>query len=112
MNGCIYRYENEDGTRSNFHGLLSEAQALFAGFFFADHFPSLGWVDKITGQYSRLEKTFKKMDEFYEKVIEDHLNKPKSHQEDIIDILLRLKNEGSFAFELTMEHIKATLMVI
>ncbi|XP_057527276.1 cytochrome P450 71A1-like [Amaranthus tricolor] len=104
------RYENEDGTRSNFHGLLSEAQALFAGFFFADHFPSLGWVDKITGQYSRLEKTFKKMDEFYEKVIEDHLNKPKSHQEDIIDILLRLKNEGSFAFELTMEHIKATLM--
>lgn len=105
------RYEDDETSRSRFHNLLNEAQAMFAGFFFVDHFPLVGhWVDKLAGKYSRLEKTFKKLEDFYEEIINDHRNKPKSAQEDIIDILLNLKNEGSFAFELTMDHIKATLM--
>lgn len=105
------RYEDDEGSRSRFHSLLQDAQALFAGFFFTDHFPFVGqWLDKLTGKFSKLEKTFKDLEDFYEEIINDHLKKPKSEQEDIIDILLQLKNEGSFAFELTMDHIKATLM--
>uniref|UniRef100_A0A803LK97 Cytochrome P450 n=1 Tax=Chenopodium quinoa TaxID=63459 RepID=A0A803LK97_CHEQI len=59
------RYENDDGTRSRFHDLLNEAQALIAGFFFADYFPYTGWLDKLAGKYSKLEKTFKKFEEFF-----------------------------------------------
>lgn len=106
------RYEDEEATRSRFHSLLNEAEAMFTCFFFTDYFPSFGWLDKLTGQFSRLEKTFKKLDEFYEEIINDHLDlsKPKSEQEDIIDILLQLKIENSFTFGLTFDHIKAILM--
>ncbi|KAL2892862.1 Cytochrome P450 83B1 [Bienertia sinuspersici] len=91
--------------------LLHDAQIQFASFFFTDHFPSVGhWIDRLSGKFARLEKTYKDLEDFYEEIINDHLNKPKSDQEDIIDILLQLQKEGSFAIELTMDHIKATLM--
>uniref|UniRef100_A0A803LV90 Cytochrome P450 n=2 Tax=Chenopodium quinoa TaxID=63459 RepID=A0A803LV90_CHEQI len=109
------RYEDDEGTRSRFHDLLNEAQALFAGFFFTDYFPYTGWLDKlITGKYSKLEKTFKKFEEFYKEVIDEHLDlkRPKSDREDMVDILLQLKKERLFSFELTMDHIKAMLMDI
>ena len=112
--------------RSRFHSLLNEAQVLFASFFYGDHFPSLGWLDKLSGQCSRLDNIFKKFDDFYEQIIKDHLNnnnnnsnnnnnnnnKPKSEEADIVDILLRLKEDGSFPIKITLDHIKATLMVI
>ncbi|KAL9240122.1 hypothetical protein vseg_014379 [Gypsophila vaccaria] len=108
------RYEDEEGPRSKFHGLLNEMQALFVGFFFADYFPYLGWLDKFTGQESRLERVLKKMDMFYEELINDHLdpNRPKVEQEDIIDVLLQLKEQHSLAFDFTLDHIKAILMII
>lgn len=101
--------------RSRFHNLLEEAQALFGSFFYSDHFPSLGWLDNLSGQCSRLDKIFQKFDDFYEQIIKDHLNnnnKPKSEEEDIVDILLRLKEHHSFPIKITWDHIKATLMVI
>ncbi|XP_074297365.1 5-OH-xanthotoxin synthase-like [Silene latifolia] len=108
------RYEEDEGPRSKFHGLLNEMQALFVGFFYADYFPYLAWLDKLTGQFSKLEKVFKNMDKFYDELISDHLdpNRPKTGHEDIIDVLLQLKKQRSFAFELTFDHIKAILMNI
>ncbi|KAL2926453.1 Cytochrome P450 71B34 [Bienertia sinuspersici] len=76
--------------------LLHDAETQLASFFFTDHFPSVGhWIDTLSGKFSRLEKTYKDLEEFYEEIINDHLNKPKSDQEDIIDILLQLQKEGS-----------------
>ncbi|KAL2892866.1 Cytochrome P450 83B1 [Bienertia sinuspersici] len=106
------RYEDDESSTSRFHSLLHDAETQLASFFFTDHFPSVGhWIDTLSGKFSRLEKTYKDLEEFYEEIINDHLNKPKSDQEDIIDILLQLQKEGSFAIELTMDHIKATLMM-
>ncbi|XP_021851135.2 6,7,8-trihydroxycoumarin synthase [Spinacia oleracea] len=104
------RYEDEEGSRSRFHSLLNEAQALFTSFFFSDYFPSIGWLDKLNGQFSRLDKTFKILDAFYEEIINYHLdpNKPKSDEEDFIDVLLHLKKERSF--DITLDHIKGMLM--
>ncbi|XP_048494564.1 6,7,8-trihydroxycoumarin synthase isoform X2 [Beta vulgaris subsp. vulgaris] len=67
---------------------------------------------RLNGNLSRLEKTFKDLDAFYEEIISDHLdpNRTKSEQEDIIDVLLNLRKERSF--ELTLDHIKALLMNI
>ena len=43
------RYEGEGCERSRFHGLLNDAQAMLGSFFFSDHFPLMGWLDKLTG---------------------------------------------------------------
>ncbi|PHT85206.1 Cytochrome [Capsicum annuum] len=70
------------------------------------------WIDKLTGLTDRLEKNFKNLDEFYEELIEQHLdpNKPKSIEGDLLDILLQLKKEKSTSIDLTLEDIKAILM--
>ncbi|RVX03269.1 4-hydroxyphenylacetaldehyde oxime monooxygenase [Vitis vinifera] len=61
--GCFgKRYEGEGCERSRFHGLLNDAQAMLGSFFFSDHFPLMGWLDKLTGLTARLEKTFREMD--------------------------------------------------
>jgi len=82
--------------------------------FFTDYFPFIGgWLDKLTGQSSRLEKLFKDMDEFYEEIINNHLDPSRpedDNHEDIIDVLLQLRKERRFSFELTLDHIKAVLM--
>ncbi|XP_056688814.1 6,7,8-trihydroxycoumarin synthase-like [Spinacia oleracea] len=109
------RYGSDD-EGSKCHRLLSEAQAMFTTFFFSDYFPSVGWLDKLTGQSSRLEKAFKDLDAFFEEIINDHLHpnrlQTEEQEQDIIDVLLHLKKEGTFAFDLSLDNIKAVLMVI
>jgi len=110
----IFRYEDEDVERSRFHSLLNETQAMFTASFFSDYFPFIGgWIDKLSGLSSRLERLFKDMDEFYEEIINDHLDpgRPKSEHQDIVDVLLQLRKERCFSFDLTLDHIKAILMV-
>ncbi|XP_021283913.1 cytochrome P450 83B1-like [Herrania umbratica] len=106
------RYEEEGVERSRFHGLLNESQALFTSLCVSDYFPFMGWVDRLSGFLSRLEKNFKKFDAFYQKLIDEHLNpnRQKTEQEDIIDVLLQIRKNRGFAIDLTMDHIKAVLM--
>ena len=108
------RYEDEGFERSRFHGLLNDAQAMLGSFFFSDHFPLMGWLDKLTGLTARLEKTFRDMDLFYQEIIEDHLkpDRNKQEQEDITDVLIGLQKDNSFAIDITWDHIKGVLMVI
>ncbi|KAJ8446290.1 hypothetical protein Cgig2_005821 [Carnegiea gigantea] len=101
------RYEDEDVESSRFHSLFNELQSMFVAFFFSDYFPFIGgWIDKLSGLSSRVERVFKDMDEFYNQVINDHLdpNKPKSEHEDIVDVLLRLQKERSFSFDHLRPH--------
>ncbi|XP_009591953.1 5-OH-xanthotoxin synthase-like [Nicotiana tabacum] len=85
---------------------------MMASFFVSDFFPSLSWIDKLTGVTARLEKIFNDLDEFYKELIEQHLNpnRPKSMEGDILDILLQLKKEKSTPIDLTLEDIKALVM--
>lgn len=105
------RYEDEGHERSRFHSLLHGAQAMLANFFLTDYVPLLGWVDKVNGSRRRLEKIFKELDSFYQEIIEEHLdpNEQKPEQEDLVDVLLRLRNERSFTVDFTWDHIKAVL---
>ncbi|KAJ0024120.1 hypothetical protein Pint_09098 [Pistacia integerrima] len=106
------RYEDEGIERSRFHALLNEIQAMFVGFFFSDYFPFMEWLDKLTGMIGRLKKNFKDFDTFYQELIDDHLdpNRPKTAQEDLIDVLLQIRKDRGFKFDLTLNHIKALLM--
>ncbi|KAI7987816.1 hypothetical protein LOK49_LG13G02323 [Camellia lanceoleosa] len=62
----------------------------------------------------RLEKNFKELDLFYQDLIDDHLNPKRTEfmQEDILDILLQLRNDEFPPIDLTLDHIKAVLMEV
>ncbi|KAJ1389955.1 Cytochrome P450 [Sesbania bispinosa] len=115
--GCDYEEEVELGSgkrRSRLQELLNETQALLTEFYFSDNFPLMGWVDRIRGTLWRLDRTFKELDLIYERVIRDHMEHKNNDHEvaDIIDIFLQMINDHSFSFDLTLDHIKAVLMVI
>ncbi|XP_049344291.1 6,7,8-trihydroxycoumarin synthase-like [Solanum verrucosum] len=105
------RYDEEAHEKRRFDEHLAMSQEMAATFFVSDNFPLLGWMDKLTGKISRLEKNFKILDEFYQELIDQHHNpnRPKSMEGDIIDILLELRKEQSTPFDLTLDNIKAIL---
>ncbi|KAF2310075.1 hypothetical protein GH714_006448 [Hevea brasiliensis] len=77
------------------------------------YYPFLGFIDKFTGLFHRLEKNFKEFDIFYDQVIQEHLDpsRSKPEKEDILDVLLQLWKNRSFKVDLTFDHIKAVLMI-
>ena len=107
------RYEDEGVERSRFIRLFNECNALLGTFFVSDYIPFLGWIDRLIGLHARLNKNFKELDQFYQEIIDEHMdsNRKTSEGEDIAGILLQLKKQGAFSMELTYDHIKAVLMV-
>ncbi|XP_022864684.1 cytochrome P450 83B1-like [Olea europaea var. sylvestris] len=104
------RYDGEEFEKKRFDRLVMEAQALMVGFYFSDYFPSLGWLDKFTKISDRLENNFKELDLFYQELIDEHLNPSRPKENDILDLLLKLKDQNSSSVNLTWDHIKALLM--
>ncbi|GLT97597.1 hypothetical protein SLE2022_151540 [Rubroshorea leprosula] len=106
------RYEDEGSEISKFYRLLGEAQAMFTSFFVSDYFPSMRWVDRLTGMLSRLENVFKELDAFYQQLINDHLDpkRQKPDQEDIIDVFLKIMKDPQSTLHISFDHIKAVLM--
>ncbi|KAL2892849.1 Cytochrome P450 71A9 [Bienertia sinuspersici] len=108
-------HNDDHQSRSRFQSLLHQSQALLSGFFFSDYFPYMGWVDKVSGASRKLERVFWELDEFYQELIDQHLNSSRKYlgkQGDIIDVLLQLREEHNMPFDLTLDHIKAVLMNI
>ncbi|KAL3849155.1 hypothetical protein ACJIZ3_011037 [Penstemon smallii] len=107
------RYDDCEYEKLRFDKLVMEAQALMVSFYFSDHFPAFGWVDKLSGLLGRLEKNCKELDVFYKELIDEHLNpsRQKMEREDIIDLMIQLKeDQDASKLDLTWDHIKALLM--
>ncbi|KAK4386348.1 cytochrome [Sesamum angolense] len=72
-----------------------------------------GWLDKVSGLLGRLRKNCKELDVFYEQLIDEHLDparqKPAGRQ-DIIDLMIQLKDQNASSLDLSWDHIKALLM--
>jgi hypothetical protein len=86
---------------------------MLTAFFVSDYIPFMGWIDKLRGLHSRLDRIFKEFDEFYQEVIDEHLdpNRLQLDEEVIVDVLLQLKKQNLFPIDLTFDHIKGVLMV-
>ncbi|OIW19020.1 hypothetical protein TanjilG_10581 [Lupinus angustifolius] len=108
------KYEDEGTEKSRFHKMLNEVQAMLGTIFVSDFIPFMGWIDKLIGLHSRLDRIYKEMDKFFQQVIDEHMdqNREHAHDEDIVDVLLQLKKQRSFSTDLTYDHVKAVLLDI
>lgn len=105
--------DGDESKRTKFDELMIESQAMQAGFFFTDYLPLFGWVDRVSGMIARLDRVCKDFDDFFRILIDEHLDpsRPKSTNPNILDLLIKLKEEDSSPFALTWDHVKALLMV-
>ncbi|XP_009388172.2 cytochrome P450 71A1 [Musa acuminata AAA Group] len=102
----------DDGGDIQLHDMLREAQAAVGGLFLSDYLPLLGWVDRLSGMRSRLERAFLKLDSIYQRRIDyhqDRLRQQGKEDGDVLDALLRMQKDEE---GLTEDHIKGVLMDI
>ncbi|KAL2933256.1 Cytochrome P450 71A22 [Bienertia sinuspersici] len=82
-------------------GDLSEAIGLFC---IEDYMPWLGWIDWVSGVNYKANKVANLLDEFIEKIVQEHQNRPTSQakdaeeEQDFVDILLETQRENSPKF--------------
>ncbi|KAJ0974866.1 hypothetical protein J5N97_016831 [Dioscorea zingiberensis] len=111
------RFSNDgECNRSEHHDLVLEVIELMGGFSLGDFFPYLqNLLNVITGFKVKLERNFKGMDELFEREIEGHclsLSDDPGHEEDFLDVLLKLQKDSNLGFSLKRDHIKGILMDI
>ncbi|KAL4313099.1 hypothetical protein GQ457_01G006980 [Hibiscus cannabinus] len=86
------------------------------GFSIADLFPSVKLLPIITGVRAKLERFHHELDGMLESIIEEHRvsnANPKNgddETEDLVDVLLKLQNDGGLEFPLTTDNIKAVVL--
>ena len=111
---CFYgkKYNTKDSD-GKFGELARRAVAQISASSVGDLFPSLRWLDAVTGLVQDFKATFKELDAFLDQVIAEHKNGQHSEEKkkDFVDILLQLQGSGMLDFELTQDDIKAILVV-
>ncbi|KAF7838248.1 cytochrome P450 71A1-like [Senna tora] len=117
---CVlgHKYEAPHGSTS-FGDVARKAMSQFVALSVGDFFPSLGWIDYVTGLIPKLKATSGELDAFFEDVIQQHKMMMKNNYEgepcdydkkDFVEILLQLGQDGMLDFELTNDDLKAILM--
>lgn len=105
-----------NGGRNPSLELVIEALELVVTFSMTDWIPWLGWVDKLRGIPEKIDRSFRRMDAFFEEVIETHLSDRAKNKHDVqnqhndlTDIMLDIGQK--LTIPLTKNHIKGILLV-
>ncbi|XP_065874507.1 cytochrome P450 736A117-like [Euphorbia lathyris] len=98
----------------NFRDLSSSEPGDVLGVFdVGDFIPWLGWVSSAKGLYAKAEKVAKKMDEFLNNVVDEHVAKDnwkaESKNKDFVDVLLWIQKENIAGFPIDKTSIKAII---
>lgn len=113
--GKKYGEEEESGRRAK--AVLSEFVELLGTFCVGDYLPWIGWVvNKFNGLDAKIERVNKGLDELFERVIEEHMNRKRKDfvNPDFVDILLDLQinnYSSSGGFTVDRDTIKALILV-
>ncbi|KAI7756822.1 hypothetical protein M8C21_015321 [Ambrosia artemisiifolia] len=98
--------------------LLKRYLTMFTRLSVGTYIPWLSWVDRVSGLLGQAEDATKKLDEFLEDVIEEHVNKKRGDDDrnnegkDFIDILLNAQKDKTTGFSFQRDTIKALLLDI
>ncbi|MBA0604431.1 hypothetical protein Godav_017091 [Gossypium davidsonii] len=104
----ISRKAEDDNGGIHFGELTRRVMVLFTTLCFGDFWPSLKWLDYVTGFISRLKSTFWELDLFFDQVIDEHKEKEAIDEtKDFLSIILQLQKDG---LDLTQDNIKAILL--
>ncbi|KAJ8760198.1 hypothetical protein K2173_011054 [Erythroxylum novogranatense] len=103
--------------RSAFEG-LKEATELAGGFNIDDVFPSLEFLQGITGMKAKLVALQDQLSEVLDTIIEEHRERLRttgkgggeSGQDDLLDVLLRLQESGNLECPITRNSLKAVIL--
>ncbi|KAJ6846173.1 cytochrome P450 71A1-like isoform X1 [Iris pallida] len=103
----------EYGKRTRFHEVVEECNVMMGTAFLEDYFPGFGFaIDAVTGLRGRLERNAKELDDFFQKVIDEHMaaaeTRAEGYEEDFVDIMIRLWREGNQ--HLSVKIIKGMLL--
>nr|GEW90583.1 putative cytochrome P450 [Tanacetum cinerariifolium] len=95
--------------------LIVESISLASGFDMSDLFPSIKILHIVTGMRNKLWRMRKRIDVIFDDVISDHQQRRAVGQntednEDLLDVLLRLKDDGGLEIPLTLDNIKAIIL--
>ncbi|WCJ36164.1 Cytochrome P450 71AP13 [Euphorbia peplus] len=98
--------------KHDFQKMLDDYQALLGGFSLGDYFPSMEFVHSLTGMKSKLLRTFRRFDQFFDEIISEHLNSAGKQEEhkDLLDVLLDIHKNQTADVLLTMDNIKAVIL--
>ncbi|KAK9072378.1 hypothetical protein SSX86_008812 [Deinandra increscens subsp. villosa] len=102
------RYEGR-----KFKNLLEKMVELLGCFSVGSYIPSLRWVDRFSGLERKADAVAKELDEFFEAVIDEHVNRKLgegSEGRDLVDILLEIQRDNVMGFHLEKEMIKAIIL--
>lgn len=118
---CVFGKKVEGGGggggngESKFGELTRRQMMLMTSFCFGDLYPSLKWIDVLTGFIGSLHETAKALGDLLDQVIEDHRLSQSDYDDDdkkdFVHVLLQLQKDGNLPIELTQDTLKAILMV-
>ncbi|GKC98620.1 costunolide synthase-like protein [Tanacetum coccineum] len=93
---------------------LDEFARVNSGFYVADLFPDIKFLYVVSGLRSKLMKLHKTLDKIFNDIFEEHVGTHRhslAEDEDLLDVLLKLKEEGGLEFPITNNNIKAIFVV-
>ncbi|KAJ9554517.1 hypothetical protein OSB04_018562 [Centaurea solstitialis] len=96
--------------------ILSETQALLAGFCLGDFYPEWEWVNLVSGTKRRMMKNLKDLSEVCDDIINEHIKKreqstdPDDRKEDFVDVLLRVQRQRDLEVPITDDNLKALVL--
>ncbi|KAH6816189.1 hypothetical protein C2S51_021009 [Perilla frutescens var. frutescens] len=101
----------DQGSWKQLEKIISQFVASLLESTFTDVFV-FGIINKLSGAARRVEKVFEEMDSFYQQLIDEHLDQDRPHSmaNDIVDLLIQLKEDKSAAVKLDSKHVKAIIM--
>ncbi|KAL4561509.1 hypothetical protein LXL04_033676 [Taraxacum kok-saghyz] len=94
---------------------LDEFARANSGFYVADLFPDYKFVYVVSGLRSKLMKLHKTLDKIFDDIFEEHDSRKidgGEQEEDLLEILLRIKEDGGLEFPITNDNIKAIFVDI
>ncbi|CAN1145075.1 Desmethyl-deoxy-podophyllotoxin synthase [Linum perenne] len=103
--------------QDEFIQLTKEAVSAASGFGITDLYPSLGFLQGITGVMNKLLKLRGGLDRIFDKIIKEHKDRMEKRggeleleDEDLMDVLLRIQGSGGLKCPITSTNIKAVLV--
>ncbi|KAL8246834.1 hypothetical protein R6Q59_008050 [Mikania micrantha] len=113
---CVSSFGDNCRQRTQLLEIIDRFGRELSGFCLADVFPSYEFVSRIMGRKSNLLKLRKYFDEILDEILGDRLcrrsNRDASNEEDLLEVLLKIKDEDGIGFAITNDNIKAIFVDI